>query len=76
MRDMNEVYGEIAEKALADNHRAFEDLIVRIRLDGLEVNELLIVDPQELDVWWDSDWYEGQHEVEYLWSIGISEVHP
>lgn len=69
-----DIYTEIAEKALNDGHKTYETMIVRIRLDGIESNEVLIVDPQEMDVYWNSDWYEGQHEVEYLWSVTISEV--
>ena len=66
-------YGDIARCAMRDL-KAYETLIVRIRVDGVEINEILEFNGDDLSWRWLNDWYEGQKNIEYIGSIGLSEV--
>lgn len=70
---MNNPYEDIARCA-AHDLQAYETLIVRIRIDGVEFNEILEFNGDDLSWCWLNDWYEGQKDVEYIGSIRLSEV--
>ena len=70
---MNNPYEDIARCAALDL-KAYETLIVRIRIDGVEYNEILEFNGNDLSWCWLNDWYEGQRNVEYIGRIGLSEV--
>ena len=70
---MNNPYEDIAHRAVQDL-KAYETQIVRIRADGVEYNEILEFNGDDLSWCWLSDWYEGQKDIEYIGSIGLSEV--
>ena len=70
---MIDAYTRIGEQAIAAHDR-YDDMIVRIRLDGVCVNEILEFDACNLSGIWLNDWYEGQKEVEYVGSVLVSEV--
>ena len=70
---MNNPYEDIAHRAVQDL-KVYETQIVRIRADGVEYNEILEFNGDDLSWCWLSDWYEGQKDIEYIGSIGLSEV--
>ena len=55
---MNNPYEDMARCA-AQDLRAYETLIVRIRADGVEYNEILEFNGNDLSWCWLNDWYEG-----------------
>lgn len=70
---MNNPYEDIARCA-AQDLKVYETLIVRVRVDGVEYNEILEFNGNDLSWCWLNDWYEGQRDVEYIGRIGLSEV--
>ena len=70
---MNTPYGDIARFA-AHDQPVYETMIVRIRADGVEMNEVLEFNGDDLSWCWLNDWYEGQKDIEYIGSIRLSEV--
>ena len=70
---MNTPYEDIARRAVNDLP-VYETMIVRVRVDGIEMNEILEFDGDNLSWCWLSDWYEGQRNIEYIGSIRLSEV--
>lgn len=70
---MNTPYEDIARLAVHDLP-AYETMIVRIRVDGIEMNEILEFNGDDLSWCWLNDWYEGQRSIEYIGSIRLSEV--
>lgn len=66
-------YEEVARRAVNDL-QAYETMIVRIRADGVEMNEILEFNGDDLSWCWLNDWYEGQRYIEYIGSIRLSEV--
>lgn len=70
---MNTPYEDIARVA-TQGVNAFETMIVRVRVDGIEMNEILEFNGNDLSWCWLNDWYEGQKNIEYIGSIRLSEV--
>lgn len=70
---MKDPYNEIAEMAVAGEDR-YTTMIVRIRADGIEFNEILEFDGNTVSWCWQSDWYEGQKDVKYIGSIQLDDV--
>lgn len=70
---MNIPYKDIMLKATR-GITVFETLIVRIRIDGMEINEVLEFNGDDISWSWLNDWYEGQKNIEYVGSIRLSEV--
>lgn len=70
---MKDPYNEIAEMAVAGEDR-YTTMIVRIRADGIEFNEILEFDGDTVSWCWLSDWYEGQKDVKYIGSIQLDDV--
>ena len=74
MTDLINVYESIACMAIAGQPK-YEDMIVRIRLDGIETNQILEFNGDDLSWIWLNDWYEGQKDVQYIGSICVSDVN-
>ena len=70
---MNTPYEDIARIA-TQGVKAFETMIVRVRVDGIEMNEILEFNGNDISWCWLNDWYEGQKNIEYIGSIRLSEV--
>ena len=70
---MIDAYTHIGQQALKGK-RYHETIIVRIRVDGQCINEILEFDGGTASYIWQNDWYEGQKEVEYVGSVLLSEV--
>lgn len=78
-----EQYGYLCEDAIKaipaieippHNIDEYETMIVRIRADGVEMNEILEFDGDNLEWCWLNDWFEGQKDIEYIGRIKLSEV--
>ena len=70
---MTDPYNEIAKMAYSVAYK-YTTMIVRIRADGIEFNEILEFDGNTVSWCWLSDWYEGQTEIEYIGSISLDDV--
>lgn len=71
---MNTPYEDIARMAVAGQPK-YENMIVRIRADDIEMNEILEFNGDDISWCWLNDWYEGQKDVRYIGSICVSDVN-
>lgn len=62
---------------IRENITAIEDIIAVIDIDGVETNELFLVDMQEDGYFvWKSDWYEGEQNIALIDFFPVSEAEP
>jgi len=60
---------------IRENITAIEDIIAVIDIDGVETNELFMVDMEEDGFFiWKSDWYEGEKKVVLIDFFPVSEA--
>ena len=60
---------------IRENITAIEDIIAVIDIDGVETNELFMVDMEEDGFFiWNSDWYEGEKKVVLIDFFPVSEA--
>lgn len=60
---------------IRENITAIEDMIAVIELNGVETNELFLVDMEEDGFFvWKSDWYEGEKNVALIDFFPVSEA--
>lgn len=62
-------------KYIRDHITAIEDIIAVIELDGIETNELFMVDMAEDGYFiWEYDWWEGENSVALIDFFPVSEA--
>ena len=60
---------------IRENITAIEDIIAVIDINGVETNELFLVDMQEDGYFvWESDWYEGEQNIALIDFFPVSEA--
>lgn len=60
---------------IRENINAIEDIIAVIDINGVETNELFMVDMQEDGYFvWKSDWYEGEQNIALIDFFPVSEA--
>ena len=60
---------------IRDNTTAIEDMIAVIKIDGVTMNELLLVDMHEDEYFvWKSDWWEGEKDIALIDFFPVSDA--
>ena len=60
---------------IEDNITAIEDMIAVIEIDGITMNELLLVDMHEDGYFvWKSDWWEGEKDIALIDFFPVSDA--
>ena len=60
---------------IGDNTTAIEDMIAVIEIDGVTMNELLLVDMHEDGYFvWKSDWWEGEKDIALIDFFPVSDA--
>ncbi len=60
---------------IKDNTTAIEDMIAVIEIDGVTINELLLVDMHEDGYFvWKSDWWEGEKDISLIDFFPVSDA--
>ena len=60
---------------IRDNTTAIEDMIAVIEIDGVTMNELLLVDVHEDEYFvWKSDWWEGEKDITLIDFFPVSDA--
>ena len=60
---------------IRDNTTAIEDMIAVIEIDGVTINELLLVDMHEDGYFvWKSDWWEGEKDISLIDFFPVSDA--
>ena len=72
--DGEDPYSEIG-KYIRNHITAIEDIIATIGIDGIQTNELFLVD-EDGDFVWESDWYEGEQNIALIDFFPVSEAEP
>ena len=72
--DREDPYASVG-KYIRDHITAIEDIIAVIELDGVETNELFMVDMAEDGYFiWEYDWWEGENSVALIDFFPVSEA--
>ena len=74
--DGKDQYSEIG-KYIRNHITAIEDIIATIEIDGIQTNELFLVDMNEDGYFvWKSDWYEGEQNIALIDFFPVSNAKP
>ena len=73
--ESNDPYTEIADiiKAWCEKN-CWEDLVVTISINGNEITECISFNAEKMDFIWESDWWEGEEDVQLLGFLPIDNI--